>query len=112
MLYNKHKVLLRTDPDVKTPVDGIENGKTYFVYSYIIGKPKKKYEVVYDVAPREVTATISDNILYVYRSYKGRRGSCFGAYGRQIYYADTLEEAIDAYEKLVTKQNRLYNIER
>lgn len=110
MLYNKHALLLRDDPNVKEPVEGIKDGQTYFVYSYIIGKPKRKYEVIYDVEPREVTATVQDNILYVYRSYKGRRASSFGAYGRQVYYADTLDEALSAYQRLVNREKNKYNI--
>lgn len=108
MLYNKHTLLLRDDPNVKEPVEGIRDGQTYFVYSYVIGKPKRKYEVIYDVEPKEVTAMIKDNILYVFRSNKGKRLSMFGAYGRQVYFADTKEEAQREYEKLVNKTNKKY----
>lgn len=100
MIYNNYPLLLKTDAGVKEPIPGINNGQTYFVYSYIVGKVKRKVDVIYDVEPREVTATISDNILYVFRSYKGRRMSMFGAYGRQLYFADTQEEAEKGYQKL------------
>ena len=111
MLYNKHELLTRDDPKVKEPIEGINDGQTYFVYSFMVAKPKRRYEVIYDVEPREVTATVKDNICYVYRSYQGRRGSCFGAYGRQLYFADTLEEASKAYERLSTKLKDKYSID-
>ena len=111
MIYNKHELLTRDDPKVKEPIEGINDGQTYFVYSFMIAKPKRRYEVIYDVEPREVTATVKDNICYVYRAYKGHRRSSFGAYARQLYFADTLEEASKAYKILSTKLRNKYNIE-
>ena len=111
MIYNKHELLTRDDPKVKEPIEGINDGQTYFVYSFMVAKPKRRYEVIYDVEPREVTATVKDNICYVYRAYKGHRRSSFGAYARQLYFADTLEEASKAYKILSTKLRNKYNIE-
>ena len=103
MIYNKHDLLLRDDPKVKEIIPEIKNENEYYVYSYIANKKGKKTNIIYDVSPRRILAKITNNCLYVISVNKGFRFSMFSAYGRQLYFADTEEEAIRGYNKLVKK---------
>lgn len=103
MVYNKYELKLRGEDGVAGVVDGIVDGNTYYVYSLII----RNHKVVYQVEPKEVTAHIKDDKLYVMKVGKGRRFSMFSAYGRQLYFADTIEEASRAYQKLISKNNKI-----
>ena len=102
MVYNKYQLKLRDEDGVADIIDGIIDGNTYYVYSLII----RNHKVVYQVEPREVIAHIKDNKLYVMKVGKGRRFSMFSAYGRQLYFADTIEEASRGYQKLISKNNK------
>lgn len=106
MLYNKHKLLLINDQNVREAIPGIKNDTEYYVYSYILTKKGKKTIVAYDVSPRKVKTKIVDNCLYVMSINNGYRLRIFSAYGRQLYFADTEEEAIRAYNRLVNKLNK------
>ena len=111
MLYNKHKLLTRDDKNVKEPIDGIINDQEYWVYSYIIEKKGKKANITYNVQPIKVLAKIKNNSLFVVSVKGGYRFSMFSAYGRQLYFADNQEEAERAYNRLVNKENKTFNIE-
>ena len=103
MVYNKYELKLRGEDGVADTIDGIIDGNTYYVYSLII----RNHKVVYQVEPREVVAHVKDDKLYVMKVGKGRRFSMFSAYGRQLYFADTIEEASRAYQKLISKNSKI-----
>ena len=111
MLYNKHKLLTRDDKNVKEPIDGIINDQEYWVYSYIIEKKGKKANIIYNVQPIKVLAKIKNNSLFVVSVKGGYRFFIFSAYGRHLYFADNQEEAERAYNRLVNKENKIFNIE-
>lgn len=102
MTYDKHELKLRGEDGVADTIDGIIDGNTYYVYSLIVRNRK----VVYQVEPREVVAHVKDDKLYVMKVGKGRRFSMFSAYGRQLYFADTIEEASRGYQRLISKNNK------
>lgn len=102
MVYNKYELKLRGEDGVADTIDGIIDGNTYYVYSLII----RNHKVVYQVEPREVVAHVKDDKLYVMKVGKGRRFSMFSAYGRQLYFADTIEEASRGYQRLISKNNK------
>lgn len=110
MIYNKHELLLKSDENVRKAIPGIEHGKEYWVYSYIIKKVKKEPKIVYDITPRKVTAKVIDDCCYVISTSEGYRFSMFSAYGRQLYFADTQLEAAKGYNRLVNKINKLYDL--
>ena len=103
MVYNKYELKLWGEDGVADVISGIIDGNTYYVYSLII----RNHKVVYQVEPKEVTAHIKDGKLYVMKVGKGRRFSMFSAYGRQLYFADTIEEASRAYQKLISKNSKI-----
>lgn len=115
MLYNKHKLKTRDEEGVGETVPGIEDGKEYWVYSYIVRKVKGHYSPVYNITPRTATALIKDSpagkILIVMKANKAYRFSMFSCYGRQVYFADTEEEATKAYNRLVNKVNKEFDVE-
>lgn len=115
MLYNKYQLKTRDQEGVGEIVPGIEDGKEYWVYSYIVRKVKGHYLPVYNIAPRHATALIKDSpagkSLIVMKTNKAYRFSMFSCYGRQVYFADTEEEATRAYNKLVNKVNKEFDVE-
>ena len=112
MIYNNYELKTRDEEGVMEVVPGIEDNKEYWVYSYIIRKVKGEYTVVYNIEPRQATALIKSSSagqsLVVMKAYKGHRFSMFSCYGRQVYFADTQEEAIRAYNRLVNKLDKKY----
>ena len=102
MTYDKHELKLRDEDGVADVISGIVDGNTYYVYSLII----RNHKVLYQVEPREVVAHVKDDKLYVMKVGKGRRFSMFSAYGRQLYFADTIEEASRGYQRLISKNNK------
>lgn len=107
MLYNNYDLKTRDEEGVSDIVPGIEHEKEYYVYSCIARKIKKEVVIVYDVSPRPATALIRETnnkkVLIAMHAQKGKRFSMFSAYGRQVYFADTPEEAEIAYFKLCRK---------
>lgn len=114
MLYNKYTLRIRDEEGVMDAVSGIENGKEYWVYSFIVRKHRGRYEVVYNVEPRLVNAVVHEvngrKVGMAIRKGAGRRFSMFSCYARQVYFADTAEEAQRAYNSLVTRTQRKYDI--
>ena len=102
MTYDKHELKLRDEDGVADVISGIVDGNTYYVYSLIVSNRK----VVYQVEPSAVVAHVKDDKLYVMKVGKGRRFSMFSAYGRQLYFADTIEEASRGYQRLISKNNK------
>ena len=102
MTYDKHELKLRDEDGVADVISGIVDGNTYYVYSLIVSNRK----VVYQVEPSGVVAHVKDDKLYVMKVGKGRRFSMFSAYGRQLYFADTIEEASRGYQRLISKNNK------
>lgn len=115
MIYSKYELKTRDEKGVEELVPGIEDNKEYWVYSYIIRKHRGKYTVVYNIEPRQATALIKSSptgqSLVVMKAYEGHRFSMFSCYGRQVYFADTEEEAIRAYNRLVNKVNKDFDVE-
>lgn len=112
MIYNKYELKTRDEEGVMEVIPGIEDNKEYWVYSYIIRKVRGKYTVVYNIEPRQATALIKSSSagqsLVVMKAYKRHRFSMFSCYGRQVYFADTQEEAMRAYNRLVNKLDKKY----
>lgn len=115
MLYNKYELKTRDQEGVEELVNGIEDNKEYWVYSYIVRKLKGHYIPIYDISPRLVKAFIKDSpkgkVLMVMKINNKRRLSIFSCYGRQVYFADTEEEATRAYNRLVNKLNKEFDVE-
>lgn len=114
MLYNKYVLKTRDEEGVMDAVPGIENGKEYWVYSFIVRKHRGKYEIVYNVEPRSAYAVVNEvngkRIGMVIKKGSGRRFSMFSCYARQVYFADSPEEANKAYASLVTHTERKYGM--
>ena len=111
MVYNKYELKTRDEEGVSDVIPEIEDGKNYWVYSFIVRKVKRRYQVVYDVEPREATAYIkgdSKKALIVMKKADSKRFTLFSAYGRQLYFADTAEEAESAYKRLKNKTLKNY----
>lgn len=115
MLYNKYELKTRDQEGIGELVKGIEDNKDYWVYSYIVRKVKGHYVPVYNVPPRVATALIKESPkgknLIVMKTGNGHRFSMFSCYGRQVYFADTEEEATRAYNRLVNKVNKEFDVE-
>ena len=115
MLYNKYELETRDQVGIGELVKGIEDNKDYWVYSYIVRKVKGHYVPVYNVPPRVATALIKESpkgkSLIVMKTGNGNRFSMFSCYGRQVYFADTEEEATRAYNRLVNKVNKEFDVE-
>lgn len=115
MLYNKYQLKTRDEKGVGEVVPGIEDGKEYWVYSYIVRKIRGHYIPVYNIEPKLATALIKDSpvgkTLIAIKTNKAYRFSMFSCYGRQVYFADTEEEATRAYNRLVNKVNKEFDVE-
>ena len=106
MIYNKYELKTRDEEGVSEIIPEIEDWKDYWVYSFIVRKVKRRYQVVYNVEPKEATAYIKGDIkkaLFIMKKADSKRFTLFSAYGRQVYFADTAEEAEKAYKKLKKK---------